>query len=159
MTLHRGKGVDNPSDFLQAQNSRQGLFTFPFDIFKNGQLFFSFLRRFNLLALPMILHPDDLSSFVQRKHLRFTRQHVFVGTSAFIILILFIFFNNCCMFSTKSLYYTTIFNFQMRVLENFTIISGLVWHNHPHIISTCAIGIAKYYLGSCHTGSFPIKFC
>ena len=70
----------------------------------------------------MILHPDDLSSFVQRKHLRFTRQHVFVGTSAFIILILFIFFNNCCIFSTNHLYYTTIFDFQMKYIENLTII-------------------------------------
>jgi len=58
------------------------------------------------------------------------RQHVFVRLSAFIIPILFIFFNDCCIFSTKPLYYTTIFNFQMKYTENLTIISGLVWHNH-----------------------------
>ena len=35
MTLHSGKGIDYLSDFLQAQNSRQGLLTLPFDVVEN----------------------------------------------------------------------------------------------------------------------------
>jgi hypothetical protein len=33
--LHRGKGINNLSDFFQTQNSRQGLFTLPFDVVEN----------------------------------------------------------------------------------------------------------------------------
>ncbi len=40
----------------------------------------------------------------------------------------------CLCFSTKPLYYTTISNFQIKYIENLTIISGLVWHNRHHMI-------------------------
>ena len=68
-------------------------------------------------------------SLPHNQNLRFYPQHFVVG-----LFLVFMFFIICCIFSTNPIYCTTILNFQMRSFKNFTIISGLVWHNHHHMI-------------------------